>query len=156
MGRIFTETVNKEQDFLSTLFIYYNCNTLTKEENATVIWNVITLFRSITMFSGTSNTLWIIPSFKLNMGNIPWNIVGPVEHCYGFEQGVVCLSGATSPPESVCLRGSQIVKGGWGGGGGTDIIVCSSKSRRVIITPQNFFIHGGTMSSIIPHILSMN
>ena len=45
----------------------------------------ITLFKSMTMFSGTDNILRNIPSFKLNMGNILHNNILSIDHCYGSE-----------------------------------------------------------------------
>ena len=41
--------------------------------------------RSITMLCGTSSIMRNMPSFMLNVRNIPHNIVRPVEHCYEFE-----------------------------------------------------------------------
>ena len=37
------------------------------------------------MLWGTDNTMQNIPSFNLNVRNIPYNIVNPIEHCYEFE-----------------------------------------------------------------------
>ena len=45
----------------------------------------IPLFRSITMFNGTDNIMWNIPSFKLNVRNILHNTISPIELCLGFE-----------------------------------------------------------------------
>ena len=34
------------------------------------------------MFRGTDNIMWKISTFRLNVGNIPHNIVSPTSHCY--------------------------------------------------------------------------
>lgn len=47
---------------------------------------VITLSRSITVFSGTDSILWNIPHMQLNVGNILQNTASPREHCYKSEQ----------------------------------------------------------------------
>ena len=43
---------------------------------------LLTSFISIIVLCGTDNILWNIPSFKLNMGNIPHNTINPPKHCY--------------------------------------------------------------------------
>ena len=45
----------------------------------------ITLFISIKLFCGLTIFFGILPTFKLNIQNIPQNIVGPAEHYYGSE-----------------------------------------------------------------------
>ena len=45
----------------------------------------ITLFRSITMFSGTDGSLLNILQIYVEHGNISHNIASPTEHCYGFD-----------------------------------------------------------------------
>ena len=43
------------------------------------------LFKSITKFCGTDNTMWNIPTFKLHVRNIMQVIVNPTKLCYGSE-----------------------------------------------------------------------
>jgi hypothetical protein len=45
----------------------------------------ITLCKSITIFCGLTIFYTIFPIFRVNVGNIPQNIVSPIEQCYEFE-----------------------------------------------------------------------
>ena len=45
----------------------------------------IALFRSVSVFYGTNNIMWNLPSFKVNVRNILHNIVSPWEYSYGSE-----------------------------------------------------------------------
>ena len=44
-----------------------------------------TLVRTITMFCGSDNIMYDIPSFGLNVENISRSIVSPMEYNYGYE-----------------------------------------------------------------------
>ena len=37
------------------------------------------------MLCGTDNILWNIPSFGLNVRNVPHNSISPAKHCCGYE-----------------------------------------------------------------------
>jgi hypothetical protein len=50
-----------------------------------IVWEVIALFRSITMLCGTNNILQNIPTSNPDMENIPQNNVNPTKHWYGSE-----------------------------------------------------------------------
>ena len=46
--------------------------------------NIITLFRSITVFYGTHKISWNISSIQIECGNYWLKHISPTKHCYGF------------------------------------------------------------------------
>jgi hypothetical protein len=76
---------NVDTSTLIVCFLSYEKYVLSLKYFFMYAYEPTTLCSAITMFSRTDIILQNIFTFKLNVTNIPHNIVNMTEHCYGYE-----------------------------------------------------------------------